>query len=385
MPELHQLLETAASIAREVAAPESSRADRDGVWVEQTMAALKESRLTGLVVPQAQGGHGEGLYALVRISEELGKAYASAGLCFGMHCVGAAVIAAKATSWQQEHYLVPIAEGKHITSLALSEPGTGAHFYFPQTSLVPVSANEFVVNGAKTFITNGGHADSYVVSTMGASEDAGADQFSCVVIDEGTKGLDWGGEWTGMGMRGNSSRPAQFHDVHISGQQILGEKGDQLWYIFNVVAPYFLMAMAGSYLGIAAAALEEGKNTLLRRTYSHNGTNLAQLSLLQHRLGVLWANVERTRRLIYHAALEGDKGQPEAMPAILAAKAEVAHCAVDVVNEVMTLSGGIGYQQSGRLGMLLRDARAAHVMAPTTDILYTWLGRALLDQPILSD
>ena len=195
MPELHQLLETAASIAREVAAPESSRADRDGVWVEQTMAALKESRLTGLVVPQAQGGHGEGLYALVRISEELGKAYASAGLCFGMHCVGAAVIAAKATSWQQEHYLVPIAEGKHITSLAPREPGTGAHFYFPQTSLVPVSANEFVVNGAKTFITNGGHADSYVVSTMGASEDAVADQFSCVVIDEGTKGLDWGGVW----------------------------------------------------------------------------------------------------------------------------------------------------------------------------------------------
>ena len=82
MPELHQLLETAASIAREVAAPESSRADRDGVWVEQTMAALKESRLTGLVVPQAQGGHGEGLYALVRISEELGKAYAS-GWGFG--------------------------------------------------------------------------------------------------------------------------------------------------------------------------------------------------------------------------------------------------------------------------------------------------------------
>lgn len=385
MPDLQHLLQTATTISNEVAAPEAAIADRDGVWVEKTMHALQETKLTGLVVPVAQGGLGQGLYALVRISEELGKGYASAGLCFGMHCVGSAVIAAKATPWQQENYLVPIAAGRHITSLALSEPGTGAHFYFPQTSLLPVSTNEFISNGAKTFVTNGGRADSYVVSTMGASEDASAEQFSCVVLDEGTPGLHWGPEWAGLGMRGNSSRSVKFQDVRIQGRQILGEKGDQLWYVFNVVAPYFLIAMSGSYLGIAAAAIEEGKNTLLRRTYSHNGTNLAQMSLLQHRLGTLWAYVERTRRLIYHAAIEGDKGHAEAIPAILAAKAEVAHCAVNVVNEVMTLSGGIGYQQNGVLGMLLRDARAAHVMSPTTDILYTWLGRALLDQPILSD
>jgi alkylation response protein AidB-like acyl-CoA dehydrogenase len=107
--------------------------------------------------------------------------------------------------------------------------------------------------------------------------------------------------------------------------------------------------------------------------------------LLQHRLGTLWAKVERTRRLIYNAALAGDRNDPSAILSLLAAKAEVASCAVDTVNEAMTLAGGISYQQNGLLGMLLRDARAAHVMSPTTDILYTWLGRALLDQPLLSD
>ena len=94
------------------------------------MKALQASKLTGLVVPKANGGLGHGLLALAKISEELGKGYSSAGLCFGMHCVGTAVIAAKATGRQQEQYLVPIAEGKHITTLALSETGTGAHFYF---------------------------------------------------------------------------------------------------------------------------------------------------------------------------------------------------------------------------------------------------------------
>ena len=73
------------------------------------------------------------------------------------------------------------------------------------------------------------------------------------------------------------------------------------------------------------------------------------------------------------------------MLSIMSAKAEVANCCVDVVNEVMTLSGGLGYQNNSYLGMLLRDARASHVMSPTTDLLYTWVGRVLLDQPILSD
>ncbi len=378
-------IEKAKAIAQSIVLKEAAVADKEGTWVPQSMAALKESGLTGLIVPTQYGGAGQGLYALVRVCEELGKAYSSAGLCFGMHSVGTAVIAAKATDWQKKTYLEPIAQGKHITTLALSEPGTGAHFYFPQTPLLPLSNNKFLINGGKTFVTNGGHADSYVLSTLAASEDAQPDEFSCIVLDEGTEGMQWEKDWDGLGMRGNSSRSLQLNNVQITSNHILGETGDQLWYIFNVVAPYFLIAMSGTYLGIAERALEEAKTTLAKRTYSHNGTGLAQVSLLQHRLGTLWARVERTRQLIYHAALLGDKNDPEATIALLSAKAEVAHCAVDTVNEAMTLAGGIGYHHNATLGMLLRDARAAHVMAPTTDLLYTWIGRSLLDQPLLSD
>lgn len=383
--EIESLIGQAAIIGKEVASKEALVADANGTWVESTMRALQESKLTGLVVPATFGGLNQGLLALVRISEELGKAYSSAGLCFGMHCVGTAVIAAKATHWQQQNYLVPIAEGNHITTLAVSETGTGAHFYFPQTALIAVTDEEFIVSGTKSFVTNGGHADSYVASTLGATADAEQDEFSCVLIDKSAAGIEWGKAWDGLGMRGNSSRFMHLHDVHISGNHILGEKGDQLWYIFNVVAPYFLMAMAGTYLGIAEAALNEAKETLSKRYYSHSGSSLSNVSLLQHRLGTLWANVERTRRLVYHAADLGDKNPQEAMLSILSAKAEVANCCVDVVNETMTLSGGLGYQNNSYLGMLLRDARASHVMSPTTDLLYTWIGRVLLDQPILSD
>ncbi|WP_207429060.1 acyl-CoA dehydrogenase family protein [Pedobacter sp. SYSU D00535] len=382
---IETLLEQARDIATEVSAKEATVADANGTWVEGTMRALQESGLAGLVVPSSCGGLNQGLLTLVKMSEELGRAYSSAGLCFGMHCVGTAVIAAKATEWQQQQYLVPIAEGKHITTLALSEPGTGAHFYFPQTSLMAITENEFVVSGKKSFVTNGGFADSYVVSTLGASAEAEEDQFSCTLIDAGAEGLEWGGPWEGLGMRGNSSRSMYLHDVRISGNHILGEKGDQIWYVFNVVAPYFLMAMAGTYLGIAQAALDEAIESLSTRFYTHNGAGLAGSSILQHRLGTLFANVERTRRLIYFAASEGDRSHSGAMLSILSAKAEVANCCVDVVNEVMTLTGGRGYKNNSRLGMLLRDARASHIMSPTTDLLYTWIGRVLLDQPVFSD
>jgi len=382
---LEILLEKAAVISKEIAAKEAVTADHQGIWVTDTMNALKESKLTGLVVPKTNGGLGYGLLALAKISEELGKGYSSAGLCFGMHCVGTAVIAAKATGWQQENYLVPIAEGKHITTLALSEMGTGAHFYFPQTPLIAVTDDEFLVSGNKSFVTNGGHADSYVVSTLGASVEAEPDQFSCILVDAQMDGLEWGKHWDGLGMRGNSSRTLTLNEVHIPGRNILGEKGDQLWYIFNVVAPYFLMSMAGTYLGIAEAALTEAKTYLSKRNYAHNGSGLASVGFLQHKLGTLWANVERTRRLIYHAAHAGDQGEADAMLQLLSAKAEVAHCVTNVVNEVMTICGGQGYQHNSHLGMLLRDARAAHVMSPTTDLLYTWMGRILLDQPIFAD
>jgi alkylation response protein AidB-like acyl-CoA dehydrogenase len=383
--DIHALIQKATEISHEIVTKESLVADKHGSWVEKSMEALKQSGLTALTAPVDCGGHGHGLYGLARVCEELGKGYSSTGLCFGMHCVGTAVIAAKATDWQKKTYLEPISKGRHLTTLSLSEQGTGAHFYFPQTSIMPLSESNFIINGSKTFVTNGGQVDSYVISTVGASDDAAADQFSCIILDEGTEGMQWGKDWDGLGMRGNSSRTLKLENVPISASHVLGEKGDQLWYVFNVVAPYFLTAMSGTYLGIAERALLEAKTTLSKRVYSHNGTALAQVSLLQHRLGTLWAKVERTRQLIYHAALLGDKGDESALPSLLAAKAEVASCAVDTVNEAMTLSGGISYQSNGLLGMLMRDARAAHVMAPTTDILYTWIGRVLLDQPLLSD
>lgn len=378
---LEEILKEFREITDTVVSKEAQEIDRQALWPESSIRLMQQKGLAGLVVPQQYGGHGEGLYGLARACEIIGQASGSTALCFGMHCVGTAVIAAKATKAQGEEFLEPIARGEHLTSLALSEPGTGAHFYLPQTQLLAVSEQEFLLNGQKSFITNGGYCDSYVVSTVGVETDAPLHQFSCVLLEKSAVGLEWGPNWSGLGMRGNSSRNLTLKDVKVPAKNLLGQKGDQLWYVFQVVAPYFLTAMAGTYLGIAQAAYEEVRKHLMERTHHHSGLMLSQVPLLQHKMGRLWAKIERTRQLIYHAARE----EENALLAILSAKAEVAHCVEEVVNEAMTLTGGIAYRENSRFDVLLRDARAAHIMSPTTDLLYTWLGRALLDQPILND
>ena len=381
--DLESILERVQEVARDVVAPNAEAVDRDARWPEAGIRALQQLRLGGLTVPEELGGLGQGSFGVMRVCEILGQECASTAMCFGMHCVGAAVLSAKVTPDQRERYLVPINEGTHLTTLSLSEAGTGTHFYIPHTQLEAVSPDMYRVTGNKTFVTNGGYADSYVISTVAADPDIPLGQFSCVVVQEAAEGLRWGPSWDGLGLRGNASRVLDLDQVMVPKNDLLGEEGDQIWYVFQVVAPYFLMAMSGTYLGIASTALEIARNHLIKRHYSESGSSLAQLSVLQHRIGTLWGMLERTRRLAYHAATSFDAGDPDALPAVFATKAEVADCAVTMVNEVMTLTGGMAYREGSRLHQLLRDARAAHVMAPTTDLLRIWTGRTLLGQPIL--
>jgi isovaleryl-CoA dehydrogenase len=334
------------------------------------------------VVPREYGGAGLGLRAVAGVAEAVGRTCASTAICFAMHHVATAVIAAKATEHQAKELLEPIAAGEHLTTLALSEPGTGSHFWLPQARLSQL-ADGWQVDGEKSFVTNGSKADSYVVSTVAAEPDAPAGEFSCVVVPGDARGLSWHGGWNGVGMRGNSSLAARMDGVAVPGWALLGAPGDQIWYVFELVAPYFLTAMAGTYLGVADAALGEAVAHLSKRRQSHTGRSLASEPVLQHRVGVLWARVQQARRLVYWAAEEAEVGGPEALAGLTAAKASVADCAVDVANEAMTLMGGMGYRDRSPVERHLRDARAAHVMSPTTDILRTWTGRAVLDLPIL--
>jgi isovaleryl-CoA dehydrogenase len=382
VPPVVGLRATAREVAATVLAGKAEQVDREGRWPAEGLAALGEAGLLGLTVDREAGGQGQGLLALAVVTEELGRVCGSTGLVYGMHCVGAKVIDVRATDDQRQRYLAPIAAGEHITSLALSEPGTGVHFYLPRVTFRP-HGDGFVVNGRKSFVTSGGFADSYVLSVVREHADLDPGTFSCLVLDRDTPGLHWDDPWDGFGMRGNSSCAAHLQDAVVPGRNLLGEEGDETWYLFEVVAPYFIVAMAGTYLGIARHALESVIDHLGRRVYSHTGEGVGASDTIAHRLGELWTSVERGRQLLHHAARLGDAGDPDARKALFASKVEIAEAATFVANEAMTLAGGRAYAANGPLSRALRDVRAAHVMSPSTDLLKTWLGRALLELPLL--
>ncbi|CAN1723942.1 Acyl-CoA/acyl-ACP dehydrogenase [Hyphomicrobium sp. 1Nfss2.1] len=378
------ILRKVKEITHDVVAKHADQVDRDAMWPEQSLRALLASGFGGLVVPTQYGGLGQGLLTLAKVCEELSRECASTGICFGMHCVGTSVISVNATPSQQQDFLKPICEGKHLTTLSLSETGTGVHFYLPQTQLNTVPPDHYSLSGEKVFVSNGGYADSYVVSAVAGSPGAPAGQFSCVVVPGNTMGVSWGAPWNGVGMRGNSSRSMILRSARVPKANLLGREGDQIWYIFNVITPYFVVAIASTYLGIAASALEEARTHIQRRRHVHSG-QLAQAPIIQHRFGTLWGMLERTRRLIYGAAASFDAGEQDALMALMASKAEVADSAVTIVNEAMTLTGGRGYAEGSKLSRHLRDVRAVHLMSPSTDLLRTWIGKSLLGVPFLAD
>ena len=377
---LEQLQETTREIVTRVILPRAEAVDQEARWPEEGMHALRDARITALNAPARVGGHGQGLHGLATVVETLAGGCASTAMCFGMHCVGTAVIAARANPRHEQRFLQPIAAGRHLTTLALSESGTGANFFLSETPLVR-EGDHFRVRGEKQFVTNGSHADSYVISTQ-ASDAAAAGDFSCLVVEHDTSGLEWGAPWRGFGMRGNDSRTLRL-DARVPCENLLGNEGDQVWYVFEVVAPYFLVAMAATYVGIAQAALGAATQHLRERHHSHTGEPLAAQPTLQQKLSEMWIAVQRSRLLLLEAARLGDAGSPEALTAILASKADAGETAVEVANEAMTLCGGQGYRENGLAARLLRDARASHVMSPTTGMLKLWLGRVVLGQPLL--
>ena len=129
---------------------------------------------------------------------------------------------------------------------------------------------------------------------------------------------------------------------------------------------------------MAQAGLDITVQHMRSRQFTHSGQSLADVEVLQHRLGTLWMDIEKSRLLLHHAARLGDLGSPDALLPVLAAKADAAKVAVATTNEALTLCGGSAYRDNGVLTRLLPDAPASHVMSPTTDMLTAWTGRSVL-------
>ncbi|HEY0826788.1 MAG TPA: acyl-CoA dehydrogenase family protein [Bacilli bacterium] len=371
------ILQSAAKVTREVIAPLAAEIDAQRRFPQEAFQKLGEAGLLGLLVSKEHGGLGGTLEDLTAVTELIAQACGSTAMCYLMHCCGTAVIASKATADQQERYLRPIAEGQKIGTLAFSETGTGAHFYMPEIK-AKKEDNHYVLNGRKCFVTNGDKADFLVVLTNASTPGLGLDMF---IVDRDAKGLTFEGTWEGIGLSGNNSIAMELNHAHIRADQLVGAEGDGLGLIFQVVAPTFILGVAGVNNGLAkgayTAALEHAK------TRKHaDGRALAEIQAIQFYLSEMYGLVEASSLFTRSAAAGAVQGQEGAILNVMQSKILASESVNKVTNLAMQVCGGQGYLRSMPVERYLRDARAGSVMGPTTEVLKEWVGKSVAGLPL---
>jgi isovaleryl-CoA dehydrogenase len=368
--------DTARAIAEAELAPRAAEIDRERAYPSDGLRALGKEGLLGLLVPPAHGGQGARLSDLARVTEALGSGCASTAMCYLMHACGTAVIAAKASKEQGERWLRPAAAGEALATLAFSERGTGAHFYSPELGAT-ASNGTFTLTGRKSFVTSGGHAHLYPV-LVNASGEPGLD---VIVVTPDLDGVTFDGRWDGIGMAGNSSIAMVLSDVAVPRENLVGAEGDGQSLVFDVVAPTFLIGLAGVNVGIAKAALDGAAAHAKSRTYP-TGQALAEIQSIQMSLADAAIATDGARALLREAARAADAGEEAALPLVMEAKIAATEAAAAVTDRAMRIGGGQAYSRSLPLERHWRDARAGAVMAPTNDVLREWLGKILTGLPL---
>jgi len=380
MTSIRELLAENERLAKEVFAPRADEIDRSRSFPRKNVQELGRAGLLGLTVPVEFGGAGGSMGDAAQALETLGQACASTAMVMLMHYCGTAVIAAKGAALKQN--LLPIiARGQHLTTLAFSEAGSGGHFYMP-VSQVTRNGNGLHLKSQKSFVTSAGEADSYVVSTRTAEASAPT-ELDLYLVRAGARGFEVGKPFEGVGLAGNASAPMKLDDVELHNEDRLGPEGTGFQTMMEVVLPNFQVGVASVSLGIAGAAFQFSTAHVTSRKYEHaGGISLAAIPRVQFLAAEMALELRSARAYLAETIRRAGTGAPEAMLDILGIKAKAAEAALAIASRAMTLGGGSAYGKRGGLERVFRDAQAASVMAPTTDVLKEFLGKACLGLPL---
>jgi alkylation response protein AidB-like acyl-CoA dehydrogenase len=364
-----------------VLAPSADEVDQKRSFPRKNIEAVGQAGLLGLLVPREYGGAGGGLPEMSQALTIMAEACASTAMVVLMHYCGAAAVAAKGGPQLKDRVLPEIAKGKHLSTLAFSEAGSGVHFYFP-ISEVSQNGSGKRLSARKSFVTSAGEADSYVVSTRKARA-ASPTELNLYLLPRGTPGFTVEGRFEGLGLAGNSSAAVTLDQVPLHDEYLLGAEGSGFQTLMEVALPHFQIGAASVSLGIAAAAFRAATAHVGSRKYDHAGkAPLSSIPRVQFLAAEMALELRSARAYLAETLRRATSGDPEVMLDVLGIKARAAEACTSVVSRAMTLGGGAAFGRRGGLERMFRDAQAAAVMAPSTDVLKEFLGKACLGVPL---
>jgi alkylation response protein AidB-like acyl-CoA dehydrogenase len=361
-------------IINETVAPAADEIDRTGAFPHAALRSLGKAGLLGLISSSEIGGLGQSHRAATIVVERISSACASTAMVVCMHYAGTAVIEAHGPLAIRE----AIARGRHVTTLAFSEQGSRSHFWAP-TSTATQAEGGMRLDARKSWATSAGKADSYVWSSRPVEAEG---QSTIWLVPADARGLHIPFQFDGMGLRGNHSSPITAEGVILPAENMLGADGDGFNVMMGIVLPYFQLMNAGFSVGTMEAATTKAARHVVGTKLEHLGQSLADLPTVRAYLSRMRIKTDMCRTLLLDAlaALEG--GREDTMLRVLQVKAAAGEASTEVTDLAMRVCGGAAFRKEVGVERHFRDARAATVMAPTTDALYDFIGKAVCGIPL---
>ena len=367
-------LDSLEKIAVEVIRPAAAEIDQTGAFPRAAMAALSKSGLLGLISAKEVGGIGEGLRAAAMAVERVAQECASTAMVLCMHYAGTAVIEAHGPLDVRQ----AIAAGKHITTLAFSEKGSRSHFWAP-TSTAAAHNGVVHLDAAKSWVTSAGEADSYVWSSRPLAAEGAS---TIWLMPAHAAGLSVVGPFNGLGLRGNASSPINAKQVALERSAMLGPDGGGFDIMMSIVLPYFQIMNAAFSIGTMEAATRKAAEHVAGTKLEHLGSALSDLPTIRAYLARMRIKTDLGRALLLDTLDAAEKGRSDTMLRVLEVKAAAGEAATEVTDLAMRVCGGAAFRKDVGVERHFRDARAATVMAPTTDVLYDFIGKAVCGMPL---
>ena len=382
MPSQKSYRDALLRVIDEVVAPRATEVDVSGEFPRGQVRALGAAGLLALTVPADLGGGGAGLREAAEVIRELGSVCGSTAMVVTMHYAAVGALAAAG----DKETLTAIAAGDHLSTLAFSEKGSRSHFWAPLSSAVPLDDGQTVrLDASKSWVTSAGDADSYVWSSQPLNGATGAGPMTLWLVPAGAAGLSVAGAFDGLGLRGNSSAPMTADGVTVPLSALLGTDGAGLDLALAAALPVFLICSAAMSSGLMRRLADETAAHLGRTRLEHLGVSLAQQTAPRAQLARLRIEADRTWALVTETLTAVERGREDAQLLVLEVKAAAGEAAADAADLALKVGGGAAFRKESVVERLFRDSRAARVMAPTTDALHDFIGRALLGLPLLGE
>jgi alkylation response protein AidB-like acyl-CoA dehydrogenase len=371
--EREMICEAATKTAQKIVQPRAAEIDATGEFPWDLVEIFGKQGFLSILIPEEFGGANGDIIAFCSVIEEISKVCGSSSLLILAQGVGTLPILMAGNPSQKEHYLIPISEKNHLTAFAFMEPEAG--FDTPSfKTQAKKQGVDFVLNGRKSYITNGSVAHLYIVFAV-TDPKRGAKGLSAFIVEKGTPGLRFGQIEEKIGMRGSAITDVIFENCRVPRENRLGRKGEG-WMIAMNTLHWSRVALGALAVGIAKGALDFTIRYANER--KQFGKTIASFQGIQFMIADMATQIEAARALVYETAVRLNTLSEEIGKLSAITKSFASDVAMKVTTDAVQILGGYGYMKDYPIERMMRDAKVTQIFDGPNQIQRLMIAQQLI-------